>query len=110
MMDPTAFGRQLERLMDGHADDLFWLSHVEELSPCQLGAFYVAVRLGERRRTERRGGAGALDRVLDALGMSRSWVVGGPRHRDPRCTCEAIQSADATRHFKECPLRAEHPK
>ena len=32
------------------------------------------------------------------------------RRRDPRYTCEAIQSADATRHFRECPLRAEHPK
>lgn len=29
---------------------------------------------------------------------------------DPRCTCAAIQVADATRHFRECPLRAEHPK
>ena len=32
------------------------------------------------------------------------------RNEPPRCTCAAIQAADATRHFRECPLRAEHPK
>lgn len=26
-----------------------------------------------------------------------------------RCTCAAIQAADPRRHFRECPLRAEHP-
>jgi hypothetical protein len=33
--------------------------------------------------------------------------LGGP---PTLCTCAAIQAADATRHFRECPRRALHPK
>ena len=28
----------------------------------------------------------------------------------PPCTCAAIQAADPTRHFRECPLRAQYPE
>ena len=29
---------------------------------------------------------------------------------DPKCTCPSIQSADASRHFRECPMRAVYPE
>lgn len=29
---------------------------------------------------------------------------------DDRCTCAAIQAADATRHFRECPMREVYPE
>lgn len=77
MMDPMVFGRQLELLMDGHADDPFWLTHIGELTQCQLGALYVAMRLGERKRQERSEGSDAMDRVLATLVLSQSWTTKG---------------------------------
>jgi hypothetical protein len=77
MMDPKVFGPNLNRLMDGEVDDAFWLSHVGDPSQCQLGAFYVAMRLGERERGEKRARSAALDQVLAALGVPRSWMARG---------------------------------
>lgn len=71
MMDPAVFGRQLERLMAGEADDPFWLSHLDELTPCQLGALYVALRLVKVKHRD------ALDKVVALLGLSEPWVVNG---------------------------------
>ena len=31
-------------------------------------------------------------------------------HGSPQCTCASIQASDATRHFRECPMRALYPK
>ena len=71
MMEPGLFGRQLERLMGGEADDPFWLAHLDELTPCQLGALYVALRLAKLRHKD------ALEKVVALLGLSEPWVVNG---------------------------------
>lgn len=74
MMEPGLFGRQLERLMDGHADDSFWLTHLPQMTPCQLGALYVALRMVKR---DRQVAKDALHGVVSMLGLSEPWVVSG---------------------------------
>lgn len=70
-MDPAVFGRQLERLMAGEADDPYWIAQLDQLSPCQLGALYVALRMTKQRHKE------ALEKVVASLGLSEPWVVMG---------------------------------
>ena len=77
MMDPKVFGPKLNQLMDGDVDDAFWITNVGDMSQCQLGAFYVAMRLGEGKRADKRARSAALDQVLATLGVPRSWMVRG---------------------------------
>lgn len=51
----------------------------------------------------------ASDAIDDDLGRKRASEDETMGTTDQRCICAAILAADSTRHFKECPLRAEHP-
>ena len=70
-MDTSIFGHALERLMAGVVDDTFWLAHLTELSACQLGALYVALRL------VRRPAPSLFKSIAAELGLSERWLTSG---------------------------------
>ena len=47
---------------------------------------------------------------LEATANDARKVIARAKVPATSCTCHAIQSADPRRHFRECPLRAQHPE